>query len=125
MFSIYMYSLLDLAQQLTNLTAAPSRLIKGDLSCKVLVSFFFRTSPSLVLYLFTEATLFLEGERNHPHCQMILTENRKRQIESEVEIEDFIGPGMWNIEVPGLAKEVQPMATVAVFFTDQDLVDRS
>jgi len=38
---------------------------------------------------------------------MILTENRKRQIESEVEIEDFIGPGMWNIEVPGLAKEVQ------------------
>ena len=31
MFSIYTYSLFDLAQQLTNLTAAPSRLIKGDL----------------------------------------------------------------------------------------------
>ena len=56
---------------------------------------------------------------------MILTENRKGQIESEVEIEDLIGPGMWNIEVPGLAKEVEPMATVAVFFTNQDLVDRS
>ena len=31
MFSVYTYSLLDLAQQPTNLTAAPSRLIKGDL----------------------------------------------------------------------------------------------
>ena len=31
MFSIYTYSLLDLAQQPTNLTAAPSHLIKGDL----------------------------------------------------------------------------------------------
>ena len=31
MFSIYTYSLLDLAQQLTTLTATPSRLIKGDL----------------------------------------------------------------------------------------------
>ena len=40
MFSIYSYSLLDLAQQLANLTAAPSRLIKGDLFLKVLVSFF-------------------------------------------------------------------------------------
>ena len=45
---------------------------------------------------------------------MILTENRKGQIESEVEIKDLIGPGMRNIEVPGLAKEVQPMVTVAV-----------
>ena len=53
------------------------------------------------------ATLFLEEKRNHPHCQMILTENRKGQIESEVEIKDLIGPGMRNIEVPGLAKEVQ------------------
>ena len=67
------------------------------------------------------ATLFLEGQRNHPHCQMILTENRKGQIESEVEIKDLIGPGMRNIEVPGLAKEVQPMVTVAVSFTN--LVD--
>ena len=40
------------------------------------------------------ATLFLEGQRNHPLRQMILTENRKRQIESKVEIEDIIGPGM-------------------------------
>ena len=71
------------------------------------------------------ATLFLEGQRNHPHHQTTLTEKRKGQLESEVETEDLIGPGMWNIEVPGLAKEVQPMATVAVFFTDQDLVDRS
>lgn len=39
------------------------------------------------------ATLFLEGERSHPHRQMILTENRKGQIESEAEIEDLIGPG--------------------------------
>ena len=31
MFSIYTYSLLDLAQQPTNLTAALSHLIKGDL----------------------------------------------------------------------------------------------
>ena len=52
---------------------------------------------------------------------MILTENRKGQIESEVEIKDLIGPGMRNIEVPGLAKEVQPMVTVAVSFTN--LVD--
>ena len=43
---------------------------------------------------------------------MILTENRKGQIESEVEIEELIGPGMWNIEVPGLAKEVQPVVTI-------------
>ena len=58
------------------------------------------------------ATLFLEGERNHPHHQMILTENRKGQIESEVEIEDLIGPGMWNIKVPGLVKDVQPVVTI-------------
>ena len=58
------------------------------------------------------ATLFLEGERNHPHRQMILTENRKGPIESEVEIEDLIGPGMWNIKVPGLVKDVQPVVTI-------------
>ena len=57
------------------------------------------------------ATLFLEGQRDHPHCQMILTENRKGQIESEVEIEALIGPGMQNIEVPDLAKDVQPVVT--------------
>ena len=34
MFSIYTYSLLDLAQQPNNLTAAPSHLIKGICSCK-------------------------------------------------------------------------------------------
>ena len=45
---VYTYSFLGLVQQLTNLTAAPSPLIKGDLtcSCKVPVSIFFRTSPS-------------------------------------------------------------------------------
>ena len=58
------------------------------------------------------ATLFLEGERNHPHHQMILTENTKGQIESEVEIEDLIGPGMWNIKAPGLVKDVQPVVTL-------------
>ena len=57
------------------------------------------------------ATLFLEGQRDHPHCQMILTKNRKGQIESEVEIEALIGPGMQNIEVPDLAKDVQPVVT--------------
>ena len=57
------------------------------------------------------ATLFLEGQRNHPHHQTTLTEKRKGQLESEVETEDLIGPGMWNIEVPGLAKEVQPVVT--------------
>ena len=31
MFPIYTYSLLDLAQQPTDLTAAPSHFIKGDL----------------------------------------------------------------------------------------------
>ena len=51
----------------------------------------------------------LEGQRNHPHHQTTLTEKRKGQLESEVETEDLIGPGMWNIEVPGLAKEVQPV----------------
>ena len=43
---------------------------------------------------------------------MILTENRKGQIESEVEIEDLIGPGMWNIRVPGPVKDVQPVVTI-------------
>ena len=47
MFSIYTYSLLDLAQQPNNLTATPSHLIKGIYSCKVLVSFFFQTLSSL------------------------------------------------------------------------------
>ena len=36
------------------------------------------------------ATLFLEGQRNHPHHQMVLIENRKGQIEPEVEI-DSVG----------------------------------
>ena len=58
------------------------------------------------------AILFLEGQRNHPHCQMILTENRKGQVESEVEVEDLLDPGMWNSEVPGLAKDIQLMVTI-------------
>ena len=41
MFSLYTYSLLDLAQQLTNLTAAPARLIKGGL---------FQSSAGLLLF---------------------------------------------------------------------------
>ena len=58
------------------------------------------------------ATLFLEGQRNHPHHQTILTEKRKGQLESEVEIKDLIGPGMWNIRVPGPVKDVQPVVTI-------------
>ena len=57
-------------------------------------------------------SLFLEGQRNHPHRQMILTENRMRQIEPEVEIEDLLGLGMQNIEVPDLAKDIQPVVTI-------------
>ena len=44
---IYTYSFLGIGQQVTNLTAAPSHLIKGDLFLKVPVSFFFQTSPYL------------------------------------------------------------------------------
>lgn len=55
------------------------------------------------------ATLFLEGQRDHPHCQMILTKNRKGQIESEVEIEALVDPGVWSIEDPGLAEDIQPV----------------
>ena len=58
------------------------------------------------------ATLFLEGQRDHPHRQMILTENRKGQVESEVEVEGLLDPGMWNSEVPGLAKDIQLMVTI-------------
>ena len=44
---IYTHSFLGLVQQLTNLNAAPSRLIKGDLFRTVPIWFFFQTSPSL------------------------------------------------------------------------------
>ena len=47
MFSIYAYSLLDLVQQPASLNAAPSPSLKVIGSCKVLLSFFVRTSPSL------------------------------------------------------------------------------
>ena len=46
MFSIYAYSLLDLVQQPSSLTAAPSPSLKVMGSCKVLVFFFVLTSPS-------------------------------------------------------------------------------
>lgn len=46
-FFIYLLPLLDLAQELTNLTAAPARSLAG-LFHQVLVSSFFRTLPSLV-----------------------------------------------------------------------------
>ena len=47
MFSKYAYSVLDLAQQPTSLTAAPSPSLKVIGSYKVRVSFFVWTSPSL------------------------------------------------------------------------------
>ena len=53
------------------------------------------------------ATLFLEGQGNHSHHQMVLTKSKKEQIKSEATIEALVDPGMWNIEVPGLAKDIQ------------------
>ena len=46
-------------------------------------------------YLFTKlgATLFLKGQRNDPHHQIVLTESRKEQIESEAEIKALVDPG--------------------------------
>ena len=54
-------------------------------------------------------TLFLEGQGNHPHHQMVVTESRKEQIESEAEREALVGRGVSNIEVPGLTKDIQPV----------------
>ena len=48
------------------------------------------------------ATLFLKGQGNHPHNQMVLTESGKEQIKSEAKTEGLVDPGMWNIEVLGL-----------------------
>ena len=48
---IYTYSFLGLVQQLTNLAAGPSHLIKGDLT--VPVSFFLRTTLSLIPLSYT------------------------------------------------------------------------
>ena len=55
------------------------------------------------------ATLFLEGQGNHPHHQMVLTKSKKEERKSEAKIEALVDPGMWNIEVPGLAKDIQPV----------------
>ena len=38
---------------------------------------------------------------------MLLTENREEPTESEVEVEALVDPGVWNIEVPGLGKDIQ------------------
>lgn len=40
---------------------------------------------------------------------MALTESRKQQTESEVEIEASVDPGVWSIEDPGLAEDIQPV----------------
>ena len=40
---------------------------------------------------------------------MALTESRKQQTESEVEMEALVDPGVWSIEDPGLAKDIQPV----------------
>ena len=53
------------------------------------------------------ATLFLEGQGNHPHHQVVLTKSKKEQIKSEAKIEAIVDPGMCNIEVLGLAKDIQ------------------
>ena len=45
---IYTYSLLDLVQQLSNLTASLLASLKVICSCKVLVSFLFGTLSSLI-----------------------------------------------------------------------------
>ena len=39
---------------------------------------------------------------------MVLTENRMEQIKSEAKIEALVDPGMWNIEILGLAEDIQP-----------------
>ena len=54
-------------------------------------------------------TLFLKEQGNDPHYQMVLTENKEELVEYEAEIEDLTDPGVWNIEVPGLAKDIQPV----------------
>ena len=56
---IYTYSFLGLVQQLTNLTAAPFCLIKVICCCKVPVSFFFWTSPSLTSLPYSICCRFL------------------------------------------------------------------
>ena len=50
-------------------------------------------------------TLFLEEQGDHPHCQMVLTESEKEQI--EVDMEPLVDPGVWSIDVPGLTKDIQ------------------
>jgi len=40
---------------------------------------------------------------------MALTENRKQQTGSEVEMEALVDPGVWSIEDPGLAEDIQPV----------------
>ena len=51
-------------------------------------------------------TLFLEEQGDHPHCQMVLTESEKEQIEADME--PLVHPGVWSIEIPGLTKDIQP-----------------
>lgn len=55
------------------------------------------------------ATLFLKGQGNQPHHQIVLTEDEKEQMKSEAKIEAIMGPAMWNINVLGLAEDIQPM----------------
>ena len=40
---------------------------------------------------------------------MALTESRKQQTESEVEMEALVDPGVWSIKDPGLAEDIQPV----------------
>ena len=54
-------------------------------------------------------TLFLKGQGNHPHHQVVLTKSKKEQIKSEAKIEVLVDLRMWNIKVPGLAKDIQPV----------------
>ena len=40
---------------------------------------------------------------------MVLTENKEELVEYEAEIEDLTDPGVWNIEFPRFAKDIQPV----------------
>ena len=51
------------------------------------------------------ATLFLEGQENNLHHQMIFTESGKKQNESGAEIEALVDPRVRNIKVLVLAKD--------------------
>ena len=66
----YTYSFLGLVQQLTNLTAAPSHLNKGDLFGQKVPLSFFRTLPSLTPLPYT---LHIACYLKQSHTQTAMT----------------------------------------------------